>query len=85
MAGQGTVGLEIIEQVPDVDAVLVPVGGGGLLAGVATAIKHLKPNVLIYVSLLFQQTYFYTAISLHATCMPPIMSAQETVKTLAGE
>lgn len=50
MAGQGTVGLEIIEQVPDVDAVLVPVGGGGLLAGTATAIKHLKPHVLIYVS-----------------------------------
>lgn len=50
MAGQGTVGLEILEQVPDVDAVLVPVGGGGLLAGVATAIKHLKPDVLIYVS-----------------------------------
>ncbi|KAJ8714086.1 hypothetical protein PYW08_007706 [Mythimna loreyi] len=48
MAGQGTVGLEIIEQVPEVDAVLVPVGGGGLLAGVATAIKHLKPHVLIY-------------------------------------
>ncbi|XP_047033511.1 L-threonine ammonia-lyase-like isoform X3 [Helicoverpa zea] len=48
MAGQGTVGLEIIEQVPDVDAVIVPVGGGGLLAGVATAIKHLKPHVLIY-------------------------------------
>ncbi|XP_073950329.1 L-threonine ammonia-lyase-like isoform X2 [Choristoneura fumiferana] len=48
MAGQGTVGLEIIEQVPDVDAVLVPVGGGGLLAGTATAIKHLKPHVLIY-------------------------------------
>ncbi|KAI8424959.1 hypothetical protein MSG28_006865 [Choristoneura fumiferana] len=38
----------IIEQVPDVDAVLVPVGGGGLLAGTATAIKHLKPHVLIY-------------------------------------
>ncbi|KAL0819568.1 hypothetical protein ABMA28_007659 [Loxostege sticticalis] len=48
MAGQGTMGLEIVEQVPDVDAVLVPVGGGGLLAGVATAIKHLKPHVLIY-------------------------------------
>ncbi|XP_063367431.1 L-threonine ammonia-lyase-like [Cydia amplana] len=48
MAGQGTVGLEIVEQVPDVDAVLVPVGGGGLLAGTATAIKHLKPHVLIY-------------------------------------
>lgn len=50
MSGQGTVGLEIIEQVPDVGAVLVPVGGGGLMAGVATAIKHLKPHVLIYVS-----------------------------------
>ncbi|XP_028176509.1 uncharacterized protein LOC114364523 isoform X1 [Ostrinia furnacalis] len=48
MAGQGTVGLEIVSQVPGVDAVLVPVGGGGLLAGVATAIKHLKPHVLIY-------------------------------------
>lgn len=48
MSGQGTLGLEIIEQIPQVDAVLVPVGGGGLLAGVATAIKHLKPNVLIY-------------------------------------
>lgn len=51
MAGQGTVGLEILEQVPDVDAILVPVGGGGLLAGVATAVKHLKPHVLIYVSI----------------------------------
>lgn len=50
MAGQGTVGLEILEQVPDIDAVLVPVGGGGLLAGVATAVKHLKPHVLVYVS-----------------------------------
>ncbi|KAI5633020.1 pyridoxal-phosphate dependent enzyme domain-containing protein [Phthorimaea operculella] len=48
MAGQGTVGLEILAQVPEVDAVLVPVGGGGLLAGVATAMKHLKPHVLIY-------------------------------------
>lgn len=60
MAGQGTVGLEIIEQVPDVDAVLVPVGGGGLLAGVVTAIKHLKPHVLIYVSI---ETYSFTRLS----------------------
>lgn len=57
MAGQGTMGLEIIEQVPDVDAVLVPVGGGGLLAGVATAIKHLKPHVLIYVSTYLTYSY----------------------------
>ncbi|CAJ0576623.1 unnamed protein product, partial [Mesorhabditis spiculigera] len=44
LAGQGTIGLEILEQVPDVDAVLVPVGGGGLIAGVAVAIKTLKPE-----------------------------------------
>ncbi|XP_049877860.1 L-threonine ammonia-lyase-like [Pectinophora gossypiella] len=48
MEGQGTVGIEIIEQVPGVDAVLVPVGGGSLLAGVAVAIKHLKPDTEIY-------------------------------------
>lgn len=43
MAGQGTVGLEILEQAPDVDVVVVPVGGGGLLSGVLTAVKALKP------------------------------------------
>ncbi|MGH2448298.1 MAG: threonine ammonia-lyase [Chloroflexota bacterium] len=47
IAGQGTAGLEIAEQLPDVEAVLVPVGGGGLLSGVATAIKSLKPDVRI--------------------------------------
>lgn len=49
IAGHGTVGLEIIEQVPELDAVLVPTSGGSLLAGVATALKQLKPEVLIYV------------------------------------
>lgn len=48
IAGQGTIGLEILEQLPDVDAVIVPVGGGGLIAGVACAIKSLNPNVKIY-------------------------------------
>jgi threonine dehydratase len=47
MAGQGTMGLEIVEQVPSVDAVVVPVGGGGLLAGLAVAIKALKTEVQI--------------------------------------
>ncbi|KAI4468995.1 threonine dehydratase mitochondrial-related [Holotrichia oblita] len=47
MAGQGTLGLEIIEQVDDIDAVVVPVGGGGLIAGVALAIKTLRPHVTI--------------------------------------
>jgi len=47
MAGQGTVGLEILEQVSEIDAVIVPVGGGGLLSGVLTAIKSRHPEVEI--------------------------------------
>jgi threonine dehydratase len=47
IAGQGTTGLEILDQRPDVAAVLVPVGGGGLLAGVAAAIKQTKPGVTV--------------------------------------
>jgi len=47
IAGQGTMGLEIVDQVPDLDAVVIPVGGGGLLAGVALAVKSLKPSVKI--------------------------------------
>ena len=48
IAGQGTIGLELLEQLPDLDAVNVPIGGGGLISGVAFAIKHLNPNVKIY-------------------------------------
>jgi threonine dehydratase len=44
MAGAGTIGLEIVEQLPDVERVLVPVSGGGLISGVATAIKTLRPD-----------------------------------------
>lgn len=47
IAGQGTVGLEIVEDVPDVDVVLIACGGGGLISGVAAAVKQLKPNVRI--------------------------------------
>ena len=47
ITGQGTLGLEVIQQVPHVDAVIVPVGGGGLIAGLATAIKATNPNVQI--------------------------------------
>lgn len=47
IAGQGTIGKEILEQVQDVDAVLVPIGGGGLISGVATLIKNLKPEVQV--------------------------------------
>ena len=47
MAGQGTIGLEIMEDLPDVETVLVPIGGGGLISGISTAIKESKPNVRV--------------------------------------
>jgi threonine dehydratase len=47
IAGQGTVGLEILEDVPDADVVVVPVGGGGLIAGIATAVKALRPETRV--------------------------------------
>jgi threonine dehydratase len=48
VAGAGTVGLEIVEDVPDVDHVIVQVGGGGLVSGVATAVKALRPSASVY-------------------------------------
>lgn len=48
IAGQGTIGLEILEQLDSVDAVVVPIGGGGLISGVAYAIKQLRPDVKVY-------------------------------------
>ncbi|HHW39197.1 MAG TPA: threonine/serine dehydratase [Bacillales bacterium] len=47
MAGQGTAGLEILEQLPDVDYIIAPIGGGGLLGGLSTAVKETKPQVKI--------------------------------------
>ncbi|MDE6103572.1 MAG: threonine ammonia-lyase, partial [Oscillospiraceae bacterium] len=48
IAGQGTIGLELLEQLPDADAVIIPVGGGGLISGVAFAIKQLRPEIKVY-------------------------------------
>lgn len=48
VAGQGTIGLEIIRQLPEVDAVVVPIGGGGLIGGIAYTIKQLKPTCKVY-------------------------------------
>ncbi|MBR6650503.1 MAG: threonine ammonia-lyase [Clostridia bacterium] len=48
IAGQGTIALEIIDQIADLDAVVVPIGGGGLISGVAYTIKNLNPNVKVY-------------------------------------
>lgn len=48
IAGQGTIGLELLEQLPEMDAVVVPIGGGGLISGVAYAIKQLDPRIKVY-------------------------------------
>lgn len=48
IAGQGTIGLEILNELPDADAIVVPIGGGGLISGVAFAAKKLKPDIKIY-------------------------------------
>ena len=48
IAGQGTIGIEILNEMPDVDAVIAAIGGGGLLSGVACAIKNLNPNIKVY-------------------------------------
>lgn len=48
IAGQGTIGLEILQQLPDVDSVVIPIGGGGLISGIAMAIKTLRPQCKIY-------------------------------------
>ena len=48
IAGQGSIGLELLEQAPDLDSVIVPIGGGGLISGIALAIKQKKPSCRIY-------------------------------------
>lgn len=48
IAGQGTIGLEILDDLPEVDAVVVPIGGGGLISGVSFAIKQLNPKIKVY-------------------------------------
>ncbi|MEA5093258.1 L-threonine dehydratase catabolic TdcB [bioreactor metagenome] len=48
MAGQGTAALEILEELPEADAILTPIGGGGLISGIATGAKGVKPNIKIY-------------------------------------
>ena len=48
ISGNGTIGLEIVEDLPDVDAVIAPIGGGGLLAGIACALRALRPEAVVY-------------------------------------
>ncbi|MEZ5919365.1 MAG: threonine ammonia-lyase [Alphaproteobacteria bacterium] len=59
IAGQGTLGLEMLEQQPDLDVIVVPIGGGGLIAGVATAVKGMKPQIEV----IGAQAALYDAVS----------------------
>ena len=59
IAAAGCIGIEILKELPDTDAIIIPVGGGGLLAGIAAYAKHMKPNLLIYVKLFFYSFTFH--------------------------
>lgn len=76
MAGQGTLGLEILEDEPDIDTIMVPVGGGGLIAGVATAVKALKPGIkVVGVQAKASDAYVQSAKAGHPVeveCLPSI-------------
>jgi len=71
MAGQGTIGLEILEDLEDVDTVIVPVGGGGLISGIATAIKETKPSVrVIGAEPALTPKYFHSRVNGKRTSLP---------------
>ena len=63
MAGNGTIGLEILEDLPDVDTILVPYGGGGLSSGIATAVRALKPETKIYAAEVETSAAFAAALA----------------------
>ncbi len=74
IAGQGTIGIELLDQVPELEVVIVPVGGGGLIAGIATALKELRPEVRV--------------IGVEAAAVPAALRAREAgelVTIPAGE
>jgi threonine dehydratase len=71
MAGQGTIGCEILEDLEDVDTVIVPLGGGGLLSGIATAIKETKPSVrVIGAEPSLTPKYYQSRINKERTSLP---------------
>ncbi|WP_190299973.1 threonine/serine dehydratase [Rhizobium phaseoli] len=71
MAGQGTIGCEILQDLDDVDTVIVPVGGGGLISGIATAIKETNPSVrVIGAEPALTPKYFHSRINKERTTLP---------------
>ncbi|GCA50083.1 MULTISPECIES: threonine/serine dehydratase [Sinorhizobium] len=71
MAGQGTIGCEILDDLEDVDTVIVPLGGGGLISGIATAIKETKPSVrVIGAEPALTPKYYHSRINRQRTSLP---------------
>jgi threonine dehydratase len=71
MAGQGTIGCEILEDLQDVDTVIVPLGGGGLISGIATAIKETKPSVrVIGAEPALTPKYYHSRLNRQRTSLP---------------
>jgi threonine dehydratase len=79
VAGQGTAALELLADVPDVDVIIVPIGGGGLIAGVALAAKHLKPSIEI----IGVQTQLYPAFYQVMHGLPPVHGGQTIAEGIA--
>ncbi len=77
IAGQGTIGLEILDKLPDLDAVIVPIGGGGLISGIAFAIKSLRPECKVYGVQAEGAPSMYNSIKKDEICHLP------SVKTIA--
>jgi threonine dehydratase len=83
MAGQGTLGVEIIQQVKDADAVFVPIGGGGLVAGVAFAVKTLRPDIqIIGVEPAGSNSMYVSRLSGSRTALPKTASIADGLLTL---
>jgi threonine dehydratase len=72
IAGQGTIALEILEQVPDLEAIVVPVGGGGLISGIACAIKETRPQVKVIGVQAARMPSMMEALKLHSPCEIPL-------------
>ena len=78
MAGQGTIGLEILEDLPDVQTVVVPIGGGGLMSGISTAIKETNPNIRV-IGIQAAASCPYYASRMAGKRTPPPFNGEETL------
>ncbi len=78
IAGQGTLGLEIMQQIPNLDSIVVPIGGGGLISGIATAAKALNPKIRI-VGVVSDQTQAMMNLKNHQ----PVIEKKKKISTIA--